>query len=148
MWCCESGTSFSSILTLPFDNCIQQWAYMVPRRLLHNWFSSPLLTSFGGDHVEMKLSLFCFVEAVAWSLLLLALWSRAASCVWVGGDIHDSDLHCPSDGCWQCGGQLISTSLVRVPYPIACVGTPPEMVGDWLDPWKEVTTVLLRCLFS
>ena len=37
---------------------------------------------------------------------------------WVGGHTHDINLHCPSDECWQCGGQLISTSRVEVLYPL------------------------------
>ena len=58
MWCCDqSGTSFSSILTLSFDNCTQQSAYMFPCCLLYNWSANPLLTSFGEDHLEKKLYL-------------------------------------------------------------------------------------------
>ena len=33
----------------------------------------------------------------------------------MGGHVHDTNLHCPSDEHWQCGGQLISTSPVGVP---------------------------------
>ena len=57
MWCCESGTSFSSNLTLPCGNCTHQWEYMIPCSLLHNWLCNSLLTSFGEDHLETKLSL-------------------------------------------------------------------------------------------
>ena len=50
MWCCESGTSFSSNLTLPCGNCTHQWEYMIPCSLLHNWLCNSLLTSFGEDN--------------------------------------------------------------------------------------------------
>ena len=49
---------------------------------------------------------------------------------WVGGDIHDSNLRCPSGGCWQWGGQLISTSPIKVPCPHCMCQHTTRDVGD------------------
>ena len=41
-------------------------------------------------------------------------WVKPHLLGWVSEDIHGKDLHCPIDGYWHCGGQLIPTSPVRV----------------------------------